>query len=39
MTTDKKRFSIPISRRRLLRQAVATGAGVGALSIGVPGQL
>ena len=37
MTTDKKRFSIPISRRRLLRQAVATGAGVGALSIGAPG--
>ncbi|MGO9702580.1 MAG: substrate-binding protein [Xanthobacteraceae bacterium] len=35
MTTDKKRFSIPISRRRLLRQAVATGAGVGALSAGV----
>jgi branched-chain amino acid transport system substrate-binding protein len=32
MTTDKKRFSLPISRRRLLRQAVATGAGVGALS-------
>jgi ABC-type branched-subunit amino acid transport system substrate-binding protein len=35
MTTDKKRFSLPISRRRLLRQAVATGAGVGALSAGI----
>jgi branched-chain amino acid transport system substrate-binding protein len=36
MTTDKKLFSLPISRRRLLRQAVATGAGVGALSAGIP---
>jgi branched-chain amino acid transport system substrate-binding protein len=35
MTTDKKLFSLPISRRRLLRQAVATGAGVGALSAGI----
>src|SRR5580700_5774159 len=34
MTTDKKSSSVELSRRRLLRQAVATGAGVGALSIG-----
>ena len=36
MTTGKKLFSNPLSRRRLLRQAVATGAGVGALSVGGP---
>jgi len=35
MITDKKHFSIPISRRRLLRQAVATGAGVVALPAGI----
>jgi branched-chain amino acid transport system substrate-binding protein len=32
MSTDKKLSSTRLSRRRLLRQAVATGAGVGALS-------
>jgi ABC-type branched-subunit amino acid transport system substrate-binding protein len=36
MTTGKKPFSNPLSRRRLLRQAVATGAGLGALSVGGP---
>ena len=36
MTTGKKPFSSPLSRRRLLRQAVATGAGLGALSVGGP---
>ena len=34
MTTDKKPSSIALSRRRLLRQAVATGTGLGALSVG-----
>ena len=36
MTTGKKPFSSSLSRRRLLRQAVATGAGLGALSVGGP---
>src|SRR5580692_11288138 len=36
MTTDKKPSSIALSRRRLLRQAVATGAGLGALAAGGP---
>ncbi len=36
MTTGKKPFSSSLSRRRLLRQAVATGAGLGALSAGGP---
>jgi branched-chain amino acid transport system substrate-binding protein len=36
MTTDKKPSSIALSRRRLLRQAVATGAGLGALAVGGP---
>ena len=36
MTAGKKPFSNPLSRRRLLRQAVATGAGLGALSSGGP---
>jgi branched-chain amino acid transport system substrate-binding protein len=36
MTTGKKPFSKSLSRRRLLRQAVATGAGLGALSVGGP---
>jgi ABC-type branched-subunit amino acid transport system substrate-binding protein len=36
MTIGKKPFSNPLSRRRLLRQAVATGAGLGALSVGGP---
>ena len=36
MTTSKKPSSGELSRRRLLRQAVATGAGLGALSAGVP---
>ena len=35
MTTPEKPFANPVSRRRLLRQAVATGAGVGALSAGI----
>jgi branched-chain amino acid transport system substrate-binding protein len=39
MTTDKKRFSIPISRRRLLRQAVATGGAAGTLYVGVRSRL
>jgi branched-chain amino acid transport system substrate-binding protein len=37
MTTIKSPSSNGLSRRRLLRQAVATGAGFGALSAGVPG--
>ena len=36
MTTDKKPSSEAVSRRRLLRQAVATGVGLGALSVGAP---
>jgi branched-chain amino acid transport system substrate-binding protein len=36
MTTDKNSSSMGLSRRRLLRQAVATGAGLGALSAGGP---
>jgi ABC-type branched-subunit amino acid transport system substrate-binding protein len=36
VTTDKKPSSNGLSRRRLLRQAVATGAGLGALSVGAP---
>jgi branched-chain amino acid transport system substrate-binding protein len=36
MITSKKPFSSPLSRRRLLRQAVATSAGLGALSVGGP---
>ena len=34
MTTDKNRSGNGVSRRNLLRQAVATGAGLGALSVG-----
>jgi ABC-type branched-subunit amino acid transport system substrate-binding protein len=36
VTTDKKPSSTALSRRRLLRQAVATSAGLGALSVGGP---
>ena len=36
MAKDEKPFSIAVSRRGLLRQAVATGAGIGALSAGFP---
>ena len=36
MPTDKNRSSNGLSRRGLLRQAVATGAGIGALSAGMP---
>src|SRR5579883_983966 len=36
MTKPKTPLPRPISRRRLLRQAVATGAGLGALSAGIP---
>ena len=36
MTIGKRPFSKSMSRRRLLRQAVATGAGLGALSVGGP---
>jgi len=36
VTTDKKPSLEAVSRRRLLRQAVATGVGLGALSVGVP---
>ena len=39
MTTLEKLFPISLSRRRLLRQAVATGAGLGALSVGGAGWL
>jgi branched-chain amino acid transport system substrate-binding protein len=35
VTTDKTPSAYGLSRRRLLRQAVATGAGLGALSAGV----
>ena len=38
MSIEKTPLSTRLSRRRLLRQAVATGAGVGALSIGAPGR-
>jgi len=38
MTTIKNPSSDGLSRRRLLRQAVATGAGFGALSVGGPGR-
>ncbi len=34
MTKDNKPISTTLSRRRLLRTAVATGAGLGALSVG-----
>ena len=34
MTTGKTRFPSGVSRRSLLRQAVATGAGLGAFSVG-----
>jgi branched-chain amino acid transport system substrate-binding protein len=34
MTTLEKLFPISLSRRGLLRQAVATGAGIGALTVG-----
>ena len=37
MTTSKNPSSNGLSRRRLLRQAVATGAGLGVLSAGGPG--
>ncbi len=37
MTTSKNPSFDGLSRRRLLRQAVATGAGLGVLSAGVPG--
>jgi len=36
VTTDKKPSLEAVSRRRLLRQAVATGVGLGALSVGAP---
>jgi branched-chain amino acid transport system substrate-binding protein len=36
VTTDKKLSSEAVSRRRLLRQAVATGVGLGALSFSAP---
>ena len=39
MTTLEELFPISLSRRRLLRQAVATGAGLGALSVGGAGSL
>ncbi len=39
MTTFEKLFPNPMSRRRLLRQAVATSAGVGAVSLGGAGSL
>ncbi|HEY1747606.1 MAG TPA: substrate-binding protein [Xanthobacteraceae bacterium] len=39
MTTFEKFFPNPMSRRRLLRQAVATSAGVGAVSLGGAGSL
>jgi branched-chain amino acid transport system substrate-binding protein len=39
MTTPEKLFPISLSRRGLLRQAVATGAGLGALSAGGAGSL
>jgi branched-chain amino acid transport system substrate-binding protein len=38
MTSSKNPSSNGLSRRRLLRQAVATGAGIGVLSAGVPGR-
>ena len=38
MTTEKTPSSNGLSRRRLLRQAVATGAGLGAFSVGGPVQ-
>jgi branched-chain amino acid transport system substrate-binding protein len=38
MTTSKNPSSDGVSRRRLLRQAAATGAGFGVLSAGVPGR-
>jgi branched-chain amino acid transport system substrate-binding protein len=38
MTISKNPSSDGLSRRRLLRQAVATGAGLGVLSAGVPGR-
>ena len=34
MTKDTQAFSTPLSRRHLLRTAAATGAGLGALSVG-----
>jgi len=39
MANDKKSAFPALSRRRLLRQAVATGAGLGALSAGGAGRL
>ena len=39
MATDKKSTPPGLSRRRLLRQAVATGAGLGALTAGGAGRL
>jgi branched-chain amino acid transport system substrate-binding protein len=36
VTTEKNHTSNGLSRRRLLRQAVATGAGLGALTAGIP---
>jgi branched-chain amino acid transport system substrate-binding protein len=38
VTTNKNPFGNGVSRRGLLRQAVATGAGIGALSIGGAGR-
>src|SRR6201986_1733394 len=38
MTNDKMPSSNGLSRRRLLRQAAATGAGIGAFSFGGPGR-
>jgi len=39
VTTDKNRSANAVSRRNLLRQAVATGAGLGVLSVGGPSPL
>ena len=39
MANDKKSAFPALSRRRLLRQAVATGAGLGTLSAGGAGRL
>ncbi|MFZ0425630.1 MAG: substrate-binding protein [Xanthobacteraceae bacterium] len=38
MTKDNNSYSMPLSRRHLLRNAVATGTGLGALSVGGPGR-
>jgi ABC-type branched-subunit amino acid transport system substrate-binding protein len=38
VTKDNNSYSMPLSRRNLLRTAVATGTGLGALSVGGPGR-